>query len=63
MSDTIKFKKTIRKDSHGPYIRIPKKLVRKHNLIDGVIVKVIMEKVGGRERTVTRTKDRIVVTA
>ena len=62
MSDTVKFTKTIRKDSHGPYIRIPFKLVRKHNLIDGVIVKVIMEKVGGRERTVKKTKGRIVIT-
>lgn len=62
MSEIAKFTKTIREDSHGSYIRIPMKLVRRHNLIDGVIVKVIMEKVGGRERTVKKIKGRIVVT-
>lgn len=40
MSESVKFRKTIRRDSHGSYIGIPKKLSKECNLIDGVIVEI-----------------------
>lgn len=61
MSELIKFRKTIRRDSHGSYIRIPKKLSKEYNLIDGVIVEITMIKKGGRERTVTKKKDGTIL--
>lgn len=61
MSESVKFRRTIRRDSHGSYIRIPKKLSKKHNLIDGVIVEITMVKKGGRERTERKTENGTIL--